>query len=169
MNIARGHQRLGNNPEAIDALDRMINTYPQSLLTPDAYLKIAQTHAKLVEGPYYDQASTKESITYFTDFMLLFPGDPNIAQAEKGLDGMKTMLAESKMKIGDFYFYKRDNYTAAKVFYNEAITASPESEIAARAKKKLADVEAKATGKKPEPEAPGTAPAQPKKKKFWLF
>jgi outer membrane protein assembly factor BamD len=168
MNIARGHQRLGNSPEAIDALDRMINTYPQSLLTPDAYLKIAQTHAKLVDGPYYDQAATKEAITYFTDFMLLFPADPNIGQAEKGLDGMKTMLAESKMKIGDFYFYKRDNYVAARVFYNEAITAYPESEIAARAKKKLTDVEAKATGKKPEPAAPG-APAPAKKKRFWLF
>jgi hypothetical protein len=43
---------------------------------------------------------------------------------------MKTMLAESKIKIGDFYFYKRNNYTAAKVFYNEAITSYPESTIA---------------------------------------
>jgi outer membrane protein assembly factor BamD len=179
MNIARGHQRLGNSPEAIDALDRMINTYPQSLLAPDAYIKIAQAHAKLVDGPYYDQAATKEAITYFTDFMLLFPGDPNIASAEKGLDGMKTMLAESKMKIADFYFYKRNNYVAAKVFYNEAITAYPESEIAGRAKKRLADVEAKAMGKKPEPDVapasapsstPGSTPAPaPKKKRFWIF
>jgi outer membrane protein assembly factor BamD len=170
MNIARGHQRLGNSAEAIDALDRMINTYPQSLLAPDAYLKIGQTHAKLVEGPYYDQASTKEAITYFTDFMLLFPGDPNIAQAEKGLDQMKTMLAESKIKIGDFYFYKRDNYVAARVFYNEAITAYPESDVAAKAKKKLAEVEAKSTGTKPPPDTNGSAsPAPAKKKRFWLF
>ncbi|MEO6567396.1 MAG: outer membrane protein assembly factor BamD, partial [Opitutaceae bacterium] len=138
MNIARGHQKFGNQPEAIDALDRMINTYPQSLLAPDAYLKIGETHSTLVDGPYYDQASTKEAITYFTDFMLLFPNDQNIGSAEKGLDGMKTMLAESKMRMADFYFYKRDNYTAARVFYNEAITAYPESAIAERAKKRLA-------------------------------
>ena len=118
--------------------------HPQSLLAPDAYLKLAQAHASLVDGPYYDQAATKESITYFTDFMLLFPSDANVGAAEKGLDGMKTMLAESKMKIGDFYFYKRNNFTAAKVFYNEAITAYPESEIAKRAKFRLADVEATA-------------------------
>jgi outer membrane protein assembly factor BamD len=169
MNVARGHQKLGNSPEAIDALDRMINTYPQSLLAPDAYLKIGQTYATLVDGPYYDQASTKEAITYFTDFMLLFPSDQNIAAAEQGLDGMKTMLAESKMRIGDFYFYKRDNFTAAKVFYNEAITAYPDSPIAGRAKKRLVDVEAKSTGHKI-PVGPATTPdSAPKKKRFWLF
>jgi outer membrane protein assembly factor BamD len=166
MNIARGHSYLRETAEAIDALDRMINTYPQSILTPDAYLKLAQTHAKLVDGPYYDQASTKESITYFTDFMLLFPSDTNIATAEKGLDQMKTMLAESKIKIGDFYFYKRDNYKAARVFYNEAITAYPDSAVATRAKAKLAEVDAKAA--RNAPPVPG-APAPVKKKRFWLF
>jgi outer membrane protein assembly factor BamD len=166
MNIARGHQKLGNTEDAIDALDRMINSYSQTLLAPDAYLKLAQTHASLVDGPYYDQASTKESITYFTDFMLLFPSDTNIGAAEKGLDGMKTMLAESKMRIGDFYFYKRSNFKAARVFYNEAITAYPESAIATKAKAKLAEVEAKAA-KQPAPAAPGTE--APKKKKRFLF
>ena len=170
MNIARGHQKLKQTEDAMDALDRMINNYPQSLLAPDAYLKLAQAHASLVDGPYYDQASTKESMTYFTDFMLLFPSDPNVAAAEKGLDSMKTMLAESKMKIGDFYFYKRNNFTAARVFYNEAITAYPESAIAKRAKLRLDDVEAKASGKPiaPEGKAPGDATPE-KKKHFWIF
>ena len=170
MNIARGHTYLKQTEDSMDALDRMINNYPQSLLAPDAYLKLAQAHATLVDGPYYDQASTKESITYFTDFMLLFPSDPNVAAAEKGLDGMKTMLAESKMKIGDFYFYRRNNYTAAKVFYNEAITAYPESAIAKRAKLRLDDVESKATGKPIAPEGKAPGDAQPKRKKiFGIF
>jgi tetratricopeptide (TPR) repeat protein len=40
MNIARGHQKLNQTEDAMDALDRMINNYPQSLLAPDAYLKL---------------------------------------------------------------------------------------------------------------------------------
>jgi outer membrane protein assembly factor BamD len=167
MNVARGHQKLGNTEEAIDALDRMINNYSQTLLAPDAYLKLAQTHAALVDGPFYDQGSTKEAITYFTDFMLLFPSDTNIANAEKGLDSMKTMLAESKMRMADFYFYKRSNYKAARVFYNEAITAYPESAIAQRAKSRLTEVEAKAANQP----APVPTPGEPlpKKKKRFLF
>jgi outer membrane protein assembly factor BamD len=168
MNVARGHQRLGNTEDAIDALDRMINNYSQTLLAPDAYLKLAQTHASLVDGPYYDQGATKEAITYFTDFMLLFPSDSNIAGAEKGLDSMKTMLAESKMRMADFYFYKRSNYKAARVFYNEAITAYPESAIAQRAKNKLAEVEARAANQ-PIPAAPAGEPQPKKKKRFFFF
>ncbi len=161
MNIARAHQKLGNDEEAIDALDRMINTYPQSLLTPDAYLKLAQTHASLVEGPYYDQGSTREAVTYFEDFMILFPSDGGVSSAEKGLGDMKRVLAESKMRIGDFYFYKRSNYTAARVFYNEAITVFPDSTVATKAREQLAKVDVAAAkaaeaGKKP-------------RKKFFFF
>ena len=166
MNIGRGHQKMKNTEEAIDALDRMINTYPQSLLAPDAYLQLAKTHASLVDGPEYDQASTKDASTYFEDFMILYPSDPNISVAAKGLSDMKTMLAQSKIKIADFYFYKRDNYTAARVFYNEAITSYPDSPVAETAKKRLAEVEvamARAQGKT----VPDAAPA--KKKRFWLF
>lgn len=169
MNIARGYVYLKETAGAIDALDRLINNYPQSILTPDAYLKLAQTHAELVDGPYYDQASTKESITYFTDFMLLFPGDPNIAAAETGLDEMKTMLAESKMKIGDFYFYKRENFKAARVFYNEAITAYPDSAVAGRAKARLAELEVKAARNAPAMPGADGATEPPKKKRFLFF
>jgi outer membrane protein assembly factor BamD len=108
-------------------------------------------------------------MTYYTDFMLLFPSDSNVAVAEKGLDTMKTTLAESKMKIGDFYFYKRNNFTAARVFYNEAITSYPDSSVAKRAKLRLADVEAKASGKAIAPEGKAPGDSDQKKKRFWLF
>lgn len=158
MNIARGHQKLGNTEEAIDALDRMINSYPESLLTPDAYVKLAQTHASLVEGAYYDQTSTREAVTYYEDFIIRFPNDANVATAEKGLADMKKVLADSKMKMADFYFYKRDNYKAARVFYNEAITVYPDSEIATLARARLAEVEAAAAK---------SAKGEPRKR--WFF
>ncbi|MBK9989668.1 MAG: outer membrane protein assembly factor BamD [Verrucomicrobia bacterium] len=159
MSIAQGHAYLRNSEEAMDALDRMINTYPQSVLAPDAYLSLGKAHATLVEGANYDQASTRDSITYYEDFMILFPSDNNVAKAEKGLTEMKVILADSKMKIGDFYFFKRDNYKAARVFYNEAITVYPDSEIAAQAKQRLVEVDAAV--------AKASAPA--KKKRFFFF
>jgi outer membrane protein assembly factor BamD len=160
MCVANGHQYLRNNEEAIDALDRMINTYPQSVLAPEAYLKLAQAHAAMVDGAYYDQTSTRDAITYFEDFMILFPGDNSVVNAEKGLTNMKLVLADSKIKIGDFYFYKRDNFKAARVFYNEAITVYPGSSVATTAQERLVLVDAAA--KKAE-----THPV--KKKRFFFF
>jgi outer membrane protein assembly factor BamD len=170
MNAARGYHGINETVAAIDTLDRMINTYPRSVLTPDAYLKIAQTHASLVDGPYYDQASTKEAITYYEDYMILFPGDAGMASAEKGLVEMKTVLAQSKLTIADYYYKYRRNYKAAKVFYNEAITVYPDSALAAQARTKLIDVEAKlAQQADAAAKAPVAKPAEPRKKKHFLF
>lgn len=171
MNAARGYKKMNEPEAAIDALDRMINTYPRNALTPDAYLKIAQTHAALVDGPAYDQSSTKEAITYYEDYMILFPGDAGMAAAEKGLDKMKTILASSKLTMADYYFKHRKNYKAAKVFYNEAITVYPDSAVAKEARTKLLVVDAildHQMGYAPAKGAPAPPPA-PKKKFLGIF
>jgi len=172
MNAARGYKKISETEAAIDALDRMINTYPRNVLTPDAYLKIAETHASLVDGPAYDQSSTKEAITYYEDYMILFPGDGGMATAEKGLDKMKTVLARSKLTMADYYFKYRKNYKAAKVFYNEAITVYPDSPVAKLAREKLVAVEAKLEEQTKTVPGKPSAPtqSQPKKpKRFWIF
>lgn len=143
MNVARTHQRLKNTPYAIDALDRLINNYYQSLLAPDAYLQLAQSHASLVDGPNYDQESTREAITYFQDFMILFSEDSGLSDAQEGLNDMKTVFAESKMVLGDYYLKYRKNYQGARVFYNEAITDFPNSAVADRARSQLEIVDAR--------------------------
>jgi outer membrane protein assembly factor BamD len=162
MDVARVDKNLKNTEEAIDSLDRLINNYPQSVLAPVAYLKLGDLHASLNQGPKYDQAATKEAMTYYEDYMILYPGDSNIGAAAAGVDKMKTILSQSKIYIGDFYFYKRLNFTAAKVFYNEAITAYPDSAPAKLAKKRLADLEARTSRSSVRPK---TEP----KKRFLLF
>lgn len=170
MSIAKAHQVLGNPEESIYALDRMINTYPKSLLTPDAYLRSAQAYASMVQGPGYDQTATKEAITYFEDFVILYPGDHNIAVAEKGLADMKQVLAESKIGVGDYYLKYRRNYKAARVFFNEAITDYPNSPVAARARAKLAKVDALLAAQEKALAASASKPPPPKaKKKRFLF
>ena len=162
MDVARGFQQSKDTEQAIDSLDRLVNTYPQSVLAPVAYLKLGDLHASLSQGPKYDQASTKEAMTYYEDFMILYPGDSGIPQAAAGVDKMKTILAQSKIYIGDYYFYKRLNFVAAKVYYNEAITSYPDSASAKLAKRRLADLDAKVSKERVRPM---TAP----KKRFWLF
>jgi outer membrane protein assembly factor BamD len=142
MNIARAQQQAGKDADAKDALDRLISGYPQSLLAPDAYLRLAQAYAADVQGPSYDQGATRQAITYYDDFTLQFPNDPSLPSAVKGRDDMKAVLAQGKIEVGDFYFRRRDNFVAARVLYNEAITLYPESDVAKIAKARLAEVDA---------------------------
>jgi len=168
MGVARAHLFLHEPEESIDALDRMINTYPKSLLASDAYLKSAQTYASMLGGANYDQRSTKEAITYYEDFVILYPGDSHIAIAEKGLADMKDVLAQSKIQIGDYYLKYRQNYKAAKVFFNEAITDYPDSPVAGRARAKLVKVDA-ILAEQARLNTPSTGKPKPPKKKRFLF
>ncbi len=166
MNAARGYTKDGDRDAAIDALDRMINNYPDSFLTSDAYLKLASAQASITQGPPYDQASTQLALTYFQDYTILYPGEADIRIANKGYDDSRVMLAESKMTMGDFYYKKRSNYKAAKIFYNEAITLYPESSTADRARKYLARIEQLESG---DPDAKGALRSGPRSKRFWVF
>jgi outer membrane protein assembly factor BamD len=166
MSAAQAYTDTGDRDASIDALDRMINNYPESFLTPDAYLKLAATQASITQGPPYDQASTQLALTYFQDYLILYPGEADASIATQGFDDARVMLAESKMNMGDFYYRYRSNYTAAKVFYNEAITIHPDSPVAARARRLLADIAQIESGEKADPNAPRPGP---RSKRFWLF
>lgn len=141
MNVALIHQYKNQTAEAIDALDRLINLYPDTLLAEDAYLELAQTFATLVQGPQYDQGATREAISYFEDFLILFSESQDAAVAEQGLADMQDVFARSKLIIGQYYFKYRRWYEAASIFFNEAITTAPESPSAETARQYLDRIE----------------------------
>jgi outer membrane protein assembly factor BamD len=180
MNVARGYTKLGNTEATIDALDRMINNYPKHLLTPDAMLKLGQAHESYMDGAAYDQTASRDAASYYQDFIIYYPNDPAVAKAEVGLDKARTQIAESKLVMADFYFYKRKTPAgrlAARVLYNDAITAYPGSPVAAKARQQLDALDA-IEGNTPTPSnAPAASPAAPanatltvkKRKWYWPF
>lgn len=142
MNIALVAEERNEPDVAIDALDRLINYYPQSMLAPDAYYTMAETYSSLVKGPEYDQGATRQAITYYEDFLILFSKSSYVGNVEANLAAMQNLLAESRLKLGDFFYYYRSNNTAALTFYNETVTIAPESEAADEARARIKDVKA---------------------------
>ncbi len=141
MNIALIYEQEQRPEDAIDTLDRLINYYPQSMLAPDAYYNIAQTYSNQVNRVEYDQGSTRQAISYYEDFLILFPQNSSIGEVESNLVAMEDLLARSRLNLGDFFYNYRSNNTAALVFYNETITIAPESEAAEEARARIADIE----------------------------
>lgn len=141
MNIALMARDEDKPEDAIDALDRLINNYPQSLLTPDAYLQLADVYASLVQGPSWDQGATREAVSFYQDYLILYPDTPGSYEAEAGLYYMRETLAESKFEVGEFFWKYRNNPRAARVMYSEAITVAPQSGIAKRAEAMIAKID----------------------------
>jgi outer membrane protein assembly factor BamD len=134
LRVAEGHRRAQRSSEEIDALDRFINIYNLDRRAPDAYLDLAIAHKRLSAGPRYDQGATRQALSYFQDFSILYPTHPRVAEAEAGVETTRNMLAESRLEMGDWYLRHRANPTAALVFYNEVITIAPDSPLADRAR-----------------------------------
>lgn len=142
MNVALLSEKTKDSEGAIDALDRLINFYPQSTLAPDAYFNLAKIYSKLVKGHSYDQGSTRRAISYYEDFLVLYPNSEYAGEVEANLRKMENLLAKSRLDLGDFFYYYRSNATAALVFYNEAITIEPDSDSAKEARLRIEDIEA---------------------------
>jgi outer membrane protein assembly factor BamD len=171
MNVALMHQYKGQTAEAIDALDRLINLYPSSLIADDAYLSLAETFADLVQGPDYDQGATREAISYFEDFLILFSNSVDAARAEEGLAEMEDVYARSKLTIGTYYFRYRGWFQAAEIFFNETITIAPDSPSAATARDYLARIEAIRSNQAPPDPSPEAKADRRKEQSFirrWL-
>lgn len=141
MNVALLSEKTGKTENAIDALDRLINYYPQSNLASAAYFNLADIYSDLVKGYEYDQGSTRRAISYYEDFLVLYPNSEYTGEVEANIKRMKNLLAKSRLDLGDFYYYYRSNTTAALVFYNESITIEPESDSAKEARIRIEDIE----------------------------
>ena len=142
MRVAIMHRTQGDQPKAIDALDRLINFYSNNEIAPEAYLALADTFSSMVAGPDYDQGATREAISYYHDFLILFPNSDLITEGEEKLADMQDVHAQSKFIIGEYYFKRRSNYRAAEVFFNDAITVSPNSPTAQLARNYLNKIDA---------------------------
>ncbi len=134
MNIASLSEKVGKPDVGIDALERLISNYPESMLTSDAYLFMGQIYRDLVHGPAYDQGPTRKAISFYKDFLILYPEDANAAHATENLDLMSDTYARSRLVLGDFYYRYRNNRRAALVYYNETISLAPDSKAAQEAR-----------------------------------
>ncbi|MBN2068122.1 MAG: tetratricopeptide repeat protein [Opitutales bacterium] len=141
MRIALIYKMRKKSILAADALDRLINNYPNCLLTSDAYLELANTFEGRVNGADYDQGATREAISYYKTFLILYKDNPAVKQGEIGLEEMYEIHAKSKLIMGEFYYHARDAYQSAKVFFNQAITIAPESHSAQEAREYLAIID----------------------------
>jgi len=157
--------------EAVDALERLVNLYPENYLCEEAYFLLAKIFESRVSGPAYDQGSTLKALNFFEDYIILYSKSPprskhesaedykaRLAEAEQrrseaevGRKKMRETLAASKVEVGQFvekygkYYmvrWKELGNGPALQFYNEAITTAPESEAARVAEKKVATLRA---------------------------
>ena len=122
---------------AIFALKDLINTYPDSQYSAEAYFLLAHMYSEFIKGPEYDLESTREAVRYCEDFVALYPGHEEIGAIEALHKKLLNTLSANRVLLSDYYYFNKQNNVAAIIFYNEAITIAPDSQAAIEAKERL--------------------------------
>lgn len=144
--IAKLHQRERHYEQAIDALERVIDLYPDSVEVSDAYLRLAEVYSSLVKGVEYNQGGALAARRYYREFISLFPLDARIPEVQQKIRDLEESVSRSKIALGDFYFNARYNDVAAKRLYRLAVDFAPYTQAAEIAQ---AEIDAIDNGKEP--------------------
>jgi len=171
MALAEIALRDDKEEEAVDALERIVNLYPENYMAEKAYFMLAKVYEERVSGPAYDQGSTLKALNFYEDYLILYTKPPpqsihedvksfkarlqaskeRFASAEEGRNKMRQTLAESKLEVAQYiekygkYFlvrWRELGNRPALQFYNEAINSAPESDAARIAEKKVVELRA---------------------------
>ena len=169
MTLAEISIKDDREEEAIDALQRIINLYPENFLCEKAYYLTADIYREMSSGSSYDQGKSVKALNYYEDYLILYQEIPprgvhetekdfklrNIQYsqrkelAEEGRKFMRETLAASKLEIGTYIEEYGKYYLTtwqelgdgpALQFYNEAVTVAPESAAARAAEKRIANL-----------------------------
>lgn len=122
---------------AIGALEQLIDEYSATEDAQHAYLFLAEIYRRMCPGPSYDQRAVENAINCFREFLLLYGDSPLVEEAEQQLAEMKNLLAANKLSVGDFYLRQRKDPRAAAIYYDEILTAAPNSPAALCAQERL--------------------------------
>ena len=110
----------GSFPEAIQAYRQFVRNRPSHAEVPYARFKIAESHFRqipdewLLSPPAHerDQGPTKEALRQLRRFILDFPEDSRVDEAQEMVKRALTLLARHELYVAEFYL-ERDEPRAA--------------------------------------------------------
>ena len=84
--------------EAIDALERLVNLYPESHYCEKAYYDLAVIHEAMVAGADYDQGATLKALNFYEDYLILHETPPPMSRHENN-EEFAARLAAAKERL----------------------------------------------------------------------
>lgn len=137
LNIGAAREKQKDYPDAVRAYEKAADLYhDQKNIAAEAMYKAGMAYQRQAKTAEYDQSVAGQAIAALSDFVILFPNDARVPEAQKTIATLKTEQARGSFMIARFYEKKRQ-WDGALVYYNEVLLKDPESSYAAEAKRRL--------------------------------
>lgn len=131
--------KLRRYEEAKDALQTLLDNYPDSEWAEAGRYQLAMAGAKASSGVEYDNANRKEALKNFSDFLEKHPDTELSKEAEKHFSGLREEEAKKQYDIARFY-EKQNKISSAVVYYKDLVKKYPDTEHAQKAEEKLKEL-----------------------------
>lgn len=124
-----------SNDEYITAASefaRLADDYPTGEFADDARFKTCVSYFELSPVVQRDQEYTRVAIDHCRSLIGYFPNSEHVTRAQEIVDELTAKLAEKLLSVGEFY-YAREAWDSAIVYYQDVVAQYPFAEVAPRA------------------------------------
>jgi outer membrane protein assembly factor BamD len=137
LNIGAAREKEKTYDEAVKAYDVAADRYnDQPLIAADAMYRAGVAWEKQADTAEYDQSAAAKAIGAYTDFMVVFPDDRRVADAQKSIAKLKAEQVRGSFEIARFY-EKNHKWAGAIIYYNDVLQLDANSPLAAQARQRI--------------------------------
>ena len=146
LRIGTANEKKKNFAAAFAAYQAAADKYAErKKIASEALYRAGVSLSKESKDAEYDQSVAKRAIEVFNDFIVLYPDDERVPEAEKNIRKLRVEQARGSLKIARFYD-KKNQKQGALTYYNKVVDIfsrllnDAEHEYAAEARKRIAQL-----------------------------
>ena len=117
---------------AANEFSRLANDYPAGPYADDARFKVCESYYELSPKTQLDQQYTRAAFDHCQSLLTYYATSEFVPRAREMMAELRDKLADKEFQTGEFYF-KRNAYDSAIIYYETTARDYPESSLAPRA------------------------------------
>lgn len=136
--LATAHEKQGEHLLAAQSYSKLVESFPDDSLAPNAALEAARSYWHLWRKPTLDPTYGQTALATYNTLIGLYPTAPVIPQAEKELGELENWFATKGYETGVFYM-RRKAYDSAIIYFKDVLTRWPNAPKAKDASLRLVE------------------------------
>jgi outer membrane protein assembly factor BamD len=136
--LATAHEKQGEHLLAAQSYSKLVESFPDDSLAPNAALEAARSYWHLWRKPSLDPTYGQTALATYNELIGLYPTSPIIPQAQKELAELENWFATKSYETGLFYM-RRKAYDSAIIYFKDILTKWPNAPKARDASLRLVD------------------------------
>ena len=137
LNIGAAREKQKNFADAVNAYNTAADRYNgQPLIAADAMYRAGVAWHRQADTAEYDQSAAAQAIAAYTDFLVVFPDDKRVPDAQAAVTKLKAEQVRGSFQIAKFYESNR-KWAGAIIYYNDVLQLDANSPLGAQARQRI--------------------------------